>query len=165
MSAKDINMKIHTRYFIDDIINIKDFDPNNIKIDEMSYKNILTYYITYVKIENSKCVKINSANHLYLLFKKKFESLEEIDGNKYLTLIPTNERKEKTKKYEELWIKIRDLIWLITIINLSGVVVRWLSLLHNLTQLHLSSGSAQVQTVIAACQRFAMVRISDNGPG
>ena len=25
---------INTHYFFDDIINIKDFDPNNIKIDE-----------------------------------------------------------------------------------------------------------------------------------
>ena len=39
---------------------------------------------------------------------------EEINGNKYLTLVPTNERKEKVKKYEELWIKIRDLIRSVT---------------------------------------------------
>ena len=32
---------------------------------------------------------------------------EEINKSKYLTLVPTNERKEK---YEELWNKIRDLI-------------------------------------------------------
>ena len=92
-------------------------------------------------------------------------SFEEIDGIKYLTLVPTNERKEKPKKYEELWIKIRDLIKLITIINLSGAVVWWLSLLHNFTQLSLKSGSVQVQTLFAACRRFTMVRISDNGPG
>ena len=34
----------------------------------------------------------------------------EINGNKYLTLAPTNESKEKFKKYEKLWVKIRDLI-------------------------------------------------------
>ena len=33
---------------------------------------------------------------------------------KYLTLVPTNESKEKIKKYEELWIKIRDLIKSVT---------------------------------------------------
>ena len=32
-------------------------------------------------------------------------------------------------------------------------------------QLSLNSGSAQVQTLLAACQRFTMVRISDNVPG
>ena len=39
---------------------------------------------------------------------------EEINGNKYLTLVPTNESKEKFKKYEELWIRIRDLIKSVT---------------------------------------------------
>ena len=39
---------------------------------------------------------------------------EEINGNKYLTLVPTNESKEKIKKYEELWSKIRVLIKSIT---------------------------------------------------
>ena len=39
-------------------------------------------------------------------------------GNKYLTLVPTNESKEKIRKYEELWIKIRDLIRPITKKNL-----------------------------------------------
>ena len=36
------------------------------------------------------------------------------NGNKYLVLFPKNHSKEKTKKYEELWIKIRDLIRSIT---------------------------------------------------
>ena len=35
---------------------------------------------------------------------------EEINGNRYLTLVPTTESKGKTKKYEEMWIKIKDLI-------------------------------------------------------
>ena len=39
-TVKDINIKIHTYCFFDKIINIKDFDPNNVKIDEKSYKNI-----------------------------------------------------------------------------------------------------------------------------
>ena len=39
---------------------------------------------------------------------------EEINGNRYLTMIPTNESKEKSKKYEELWIEIRDLLRSIT---------------------------------------------------
>ena len=39
---------------------------------------------------------------------------EEINGNKYLTLVPTNESKEIIKKCEELWSKIRNLIRSIT---------------------------------------------------
>ena len=38
--VKDIIIKNDTYYFFDDIIDIKDFDPNNIKIDEKSYKNV-----------------------------------------------------------------------------------------------------------------------------
>ena len=42
------------------------------------------------------------------------EYVREINANKYLTLIPTNKSKEKIKKYEEMWSKIRDLIRLIS---------------------------------------------------
>ena len=45
---KDVNIKKQTYYSFDDIINIKNFDANNIKIDEKSY--ILIYYIGYVRI-------------------------------------------------------------------------------------------------------------------
>ena len=38
----------------------------------------------------------------------------EINENKYLTIVPTNESKEKIKKYKELWIKIRNLIISVT---------------------------------------------------
>ena len=55
-NVKDINIKYHTYYLFDDIINIKDFDQNNIKIDEKSYKNIHIYYTAYVAIKNSKLV-------------------------------------------------------------------------------------------------------------
>ena len=40
---KDTKIKNHTYYFFNDIINIKDFDPNNV-IDENSYKNIFLLY-------------------------------------------------------------------------------------------------------------------------
>ena len=38
---------------------------------------------------------------------------EKINGSKYLKLVPNNESKEKIKKYEELWSKVKDLIRLI----------------------------------------------------
>ena len=33
---KDIDIKNRTYYFFNDMINIKNFDPNNIKLDEKS---------------------------------------------------------------------------------------------------------------------------------
>ena len=71
---KYLDIKNHTYYSFDDIIHIKNFDPNKIKIDEKSSKNILTYYIGYVTIKDSKCVKISSANPLYLILSEDFDS-------------------------------------------------------------------------------------------
>ena len=109
--VKDINMKNWTYYFFNDIIDIENFDPNNIKIDE-KYKNILIHYIGYVTIK--AYVKMYVINPLHLIFRYVNGYFEEINRNKYLTLAPTNESKEKFKKYERLWIKIRDLIISIT---------------------------------------------------
>ena len=102
-NVKDLNRTEHTTFF-NDIINVKHFDLDNIKIDEKSYKNILIYYIGYVTIK--KDLKIYSVNPLYLIFGKVNGYFEEINGNKKIM--------ERKKKYEELWIKIRDLIRSIT---------------------------------------------------
>ena len=54
-NVKDINIRDHAYYFFDDIINIKESDPNNIKLDEKSYKNIPIYYIcNYQRFKISK---------------------------------------------------------------------------------------------------------------
>ena len=52
---------------------------------------------------------------MYLIFNKRIGYFEEINENKHLTLVPTNESEKK--KYEELWIKIRDLIRSVTKIS------------------------------------------------
>ena len=78
-------------------------------------------------IKDSKYVKNYSVNHLYLIFRYVNGYFEEINGNKYLTLVPTNESKEKIKKYEELWNKIRDLIRSITK-NLDGYDERYMKI-------------------------------------
>ena len=78
---------------------MNDFDPNNVIVDEKSYSNTLIYYIAYVTFKNSKHVKINSVNPLYLMLSNMNEYFEEINGNVYLTLFPTIENKVKIKKY------------------------------------------------------------------
>ena len=49
-------------------------------------------------IKDSKYIKTNSVNPLYLIFRKMNEYFQEINGNEYLTLVPTNKSKEKIKK-------------------------------------------------------------------
>ena len=56
------------------------------------------YYMAYVTIKDSKWVKTNSVNPLYLVLNKMNGYFEEINGNKHLMLVPTNESIEKNKK-------------------------------------------------------------------
>ena len=97
---KDIDIESHTYYFLDDIINIKNCNPN--------------IYYGYVTIKDSKYLQINSARFLYLNINKVNGYFEEINKNDYLTLVPTNESKEIIKKYKELWSIIRDSISSVT---------------------------------------------------
>ena len=65
--VKQINIKIRTYFFYNDIINIKNFDARLLKIDKKSYKDIGIYnigYITRKKIDD--CENIYSVNPLYL---------------------------------------------------------------------------------------------------
>ena len=65
--TKEINMNNRIYNFFDDMINIKDFDPNLLKIDKESYKNIDIYYIGFITLKDSYYVKINSVNRFYLI--------------------------------------------------------------------------------------------------
>ena len=58
----NIDIKNCTYHFLDDTINVTNLDPNKIKIDENSYKNIFIYYIGYMSMN---CVK-----PLYLIINK-----------------------------------------------------------------------------------------------
>ena len=75
--SKEINIKNRTYYFFDDIINIKDFDSNLLKIDKKSDKNMDIYYIGYIIIKDSDYVEINSVNPLYLIIDKVDGYIEE----------------------------------------------------------------------------------------
>ena len=56
-------------------------------------------------IKEWKYLKINSVNPLYLIFNKVNGHFEGINGNKYLTLVPTNENKEKIKNMKNCGLK------------------------------------------------------------
>ena len=108
-NIKEINIKYRTYYFFDDMINIKDFDSNLLKIDKKSYKNIDIYYIGHITMKDSDYVKINSVNPLYLII----DNIEEKNGNKYLIFsfnASGNKDKEVLTKYLKLWDDIKYLI-------------------------------------------------------
>ena len=72
--------------FSDAMINIKHLVLNRNKIDEKSYKNTLTYYISY-----------EIANIVKPLFNQINGYIKESNGNKYLTLVATDENKDTRK--------------------------------------------------------------------
>ena len=63
-SLKEISIKHRRYYFFEDMINIKNVDPNKIEVDKKSYKNILIYYLGYVAVKNLSYVKISGVNSL-----------------------------------------------------------------------------------------------------
>ena len=48
MTTKQIDIKNRTYYFYNDLINIKKFDPNMLKLDKKAMVNHSVYYIGYV---------------------------------------------------------------------------------------------------------------------
>ena len=63
---KEIDFKNRTYYFFLGWANIKNLDPNQAKIDEKSYKNVLIDYVGCVTEKNLSYVKTKSVNLLYL---------------------------------------------------------------------------------------------------
>ena len=61
-------------------------------------------------MEDSNYVKIKSVNSLYLIINKVDGNVEELNRNKYLTLISIDKSKEVLTKYTELWDEIENSI-------------------------------------------------------
>ena len=89
------------------MINIKDFDPSLLKIDKKLYKNIGIHYIGYITMETSDYLKINTVNPLYIIINEVDGSIEEKNGNKYLTFASTDKNKKVLEKYTKLWDEIK----------------------------------------------------------
>ena len=104
-TIKQIDIKNRTYYFYNDMIDIKKFDSDLLKIDKKSYKDIGIYnigYITIKKIDDYE--NIYSVNPLYLTISHASGYIEEKGVNKYLIfdsmeLHSTDENKELLKKY------------------------------------------------------------------
>ena len=106
-SIKEINIKNRTIYIFDDIIKIKDFNPDLLKIDKKSYKNITIFYIGYISMKDSDYVKINSVNPLYIIIDEADGHSEERNENKCLNSASSDNNKEVLKKYRKFGIKLK----------------------------------------------------------
>ena len=109
-NIKQINIKNQTYCFFNDMINIKDVDPNLIKIDKKSYKNIGIYHIGYITIKRiSDYENINSVNPLYLMIGEVDGYIEENNENKYLkinTFASTDKNKSVRKNIQSFGMEL-----------------------------------------------------------
>ena len=65
---KQLNLKNQTYYFFDEMIDIRNFQSNLLKIDKKTYKDIDIYYIRYIAMKKfNDCEHIRSINPLYLI--------------------------------------------------------------------------------------------------
>ena len=77
-NVKQINIKTHKCYFVNDMINIKNFKSSLLKIDKKTYKNTDIYYIGYITIKSiSDYESINCVNPLYLMVSEVDAYIEE----------------------------------------------------------------------------------------
>ena len=66
--VKKLNIKNQTYYYFNDIINIKDFHSNLLRIDKKQCKDIHIYYIGYITVKKfGDCENIDRVNPLYLM--------------------------------------------------------------------------------------------------
>ena len=94
---KELNIKNRTYYYFNDIIDIKDFHSNLLRIDKKQYKDIDIYYIGYITVKKiGDCENINSVNPLYLMIHSATGYFKEKYGEKYLIL-------DSTEKYDEVF--------------------------------------------------------------
>ena len=109
--VKQINIKNITYYFYNNIINLKHFKSNLLKIDKKSYKDIDIYSIGYITIRKiDDCEDIYSVNPLYLLTNHANGYIEEKGVNKYLIFDSTDDNKELLKEYNDVWNGIKNKI-------------------------------------------------------
>ena len=108
--VKQIEIKNQTYYYYNDIINLKNFKSNLLKIDKKHYKRINIFYIGYITIKKvDDCESIYSVNPLYLLVNHASGYIEEKNGNKYLIFDDSvNENKKLLKKYADVWDGIKN---------------------------------------------------------
>ena len=95
--VKRINIKNRTYYFYNDMINLKDFKSNMLKIGKESYKSIDFSYIGYITIKIDDYENIYSVNPLYCRINHASGYIEEKNGEKYLIFDSVDESKEVLK--------------------------------------------------------------------
>ena len=106
MAIRQLNIEGKKYYFYDDLINIKKFNSNNLKLDKKGVLGNDIYYIGYITKKSQ--YNISSVNPLYLMINKIKGYFEEVDGDKYLII--SSENGGIMQKYQEVFDGIKEII-------------------------------------------------------
>ena len=103
MTTGQLNIKSRTYYFYNDLINVLNFEPSNLKIDKKTWKDIDIYYIGYV--DKKPDWNVNSVNPLYLIINRFYGYVSECNSieknvNKFLTI---DKDDNVLKKYDQVF--------------------------------------------------------------
>ena len=109
MAVKQLNIKNRTYYFYNDLINVLNFQPINLKFDKKTWKDIGIYYIGYVHKIKPEDWRVKSVNPLYLITNKVFCSVGEENGVKYLK-IEKNNSEPALNKWNQVFDSIKYFI-------------------------------------------------------
>ena len=99
----------YTYYLFDDLTRIKDVNPDLLKIDKKSYNDIDIYYTGCITIKDTNYLNTRSVYPLYLIFDEVDGYIKENNGNKYLSFVSNDKKKEVLTKYTNLWVRLK--IW------------------------------------------------------
>ena len=104
-----VNIKNRQNCFFNDMINIKNFDPSLLNIDQVPFENndSVIYDIKYIK-------NLDSSNSPYLVSNNLDAYIEKSGENKYLILASTEKNGKALENYTELWNEIKEQIELIS---------------------------------------------------
>ena len=132
--SKEIDITNSVCYYFDDIININDFDLDNILIDEKSYENILICDVVCKISYGAKPLRIvfgKADGYIrkydktrYLAFFHSDEKCVRIfDRIRYLIMLKSNISEIYTHKYTKFEIKSNDVLSLDKAITMHDVII------------------------------------------
>ena len=115
-NIRQINIKNRTYYFFNGMLILKTLTQVD-KKDKKSYKNIGIYHIRYITVKSiSNCGNFNSVNPLYLIIgdvdgyiecsSTECNSIEENNGNKYVTFASTDKNKKVLRNMQSFGMKL-----------------------------------------------------------
>ena len=102
MTTRQLSIKNRTYYFYNDLINVLNFEANNLKIDKKDWKDLDICYIRYV--DKNPDWNVNTVDPLYLLINRLYGYVSEKNGDKFLK---TDKEDAVLRKYDQVFSGIK----------------------------------------------------------